>query len=133
SALPWAGLAMAGMAILSWGDFQLGHKAFSGNLLAAAGAVMLAGYYLLGRKVRARVSITVYALLVYGTSTLLLLGYNLASSPPLSGYSATDWLVFAGLAVVPTICGHTFLNWALNYLPASAISVSVLGEPVIAT
>jgi drug/metabolite transporter (DMT)-like permease len=35
--------------------------------------------------------------------------------------------------MVPTLLGHTLLNWALKYLPAGAISVSVLGEPVIAT
>lgn len=133
ASLPWAGLAVAGMAILGWGDFQLAGTAFTGNLLAAAGGIMLAGYYLVGRHVRPRVSISVYALLVYGTSTLLLLGYNSAASFPLGGYSAVDWLAFAGLAIVPTICGHTLLNWSLKYLPAAAISVSVLGEPVIAT
>ncbi|MGI6365147.1 MAG: DMT family transporter [Bacillota bacterium] len=133
SALPWAGLAVAGMAVLGWGDFQSGGTALSGNLLAAAGAAMLAGYYLLGRIARARISISAYSLLVYGTSALLLLAYNLASSAPLSGFPATDWLAFAGLAVLPTLCGHTLLNWALKYLPASAISVGVLGEPIIAT
>ena len=124
---------VAGMAVLGWGDFQSGGTALSGNLLAAAGAAMLAGYYLLGRIARARISISAYSLLVYGTSALLLLAYNLASSAPLSGFPATDWLAFAGLAVLPTLCGHTLLNWALKYLPASAISVGVLGEPIIAT
>lgn len=133
AALPWAALAVAGMAMLGWGDYQLAGTAFSGNLLAAAGGVMLAGYYLVGRKVRPRISISVYALLVYGTSAILLLGYNLAASVPLAGYSSIDWLAFACLAVIPTICGHTLLNWALRFFPAAAISVSVLGEPVIAT
>lgn len=133
ASLPWAALAVTGMAILGWGDLQLAGTALTGNLLAAAGGVMLAGYYLVGRMVRPRVSISVYTILVYGTSTLLLLGYNLAVSIPLGGYSSLDWLAFASLAAVPTICGHTLLNWSLKYLPAAAISVSVLGEPVIAT
>lgn len=133
AALPWAGAALAGMAILSWGDLHLGGTAFTGSLLAAAGGVMIAGYYLVGRKVRARLSISVYSLLTYGTSSLLLLAFNLVTSTPLGGYSGQDWLAFAALAVVPTIFGHTLLNWTLKYLPAPAISVGVLGEPVIAT
>lgn len=133
SALPWALLAVAGMAVLGWGDLNLKGTALSGNLLAAGGALMIAGYYLVGRKVRPRVSITAYSILVYGTSALLLLAYNLVSATPLLVYAPVDWLAFAALAVVPTIFGHTFLNWALKYLPARAISVSVLGEPVIAT
>lgn len=133
AALPWAGVAVAGMVVLGWGDLQVAGTAFAGNLLAAAGGVMIAGYYLVGRRVRARVSISVYSLLVYGTSTVLLLAYNVFSGQSLTGYSSADWLAFAALAVVPTIFGHTLLNWSLKYLPAGAISVSVLGEPVIAT
>ncbi|NLK01383.1 MAG: DMT family transporter, partial [Clostridia bacterium] len=34
------------------------------------------------------------------------------------------------MALIPTIMGHSLLNWALKYLPASTVSVSVLGEPV---
>ena len=131
-ALPWAGAALAGIALLGWGGLQV-TGAFAGNLLAAAGGLMLAGYYLAGRQVRAKVAISVYSLLVYGTSALLLLGCNLVAANPLIGYSSTDWLVFAALAVLPTICGHTLLNWSLKYLPADVVSVSALGEPVIAT
>jgi drug/metabolite transporter (DMT)-like permease len=83
--------------------------------------------------VRPRVAIGTYSVLVYSSSALLLLIVNLAAGNPFFGYSATDWLVFAALAAVPTICGHTLINWSLKYLPAGVISVSALGEPVIAT
>ncbi len=107
--------------------------AFAGNLLAAAGGLMLAGYYLVGRFVRPRVAISIYSFLVYSSSALLLLAFNLATRNPLFSYNASDWLVFAALAALPTICGHTLLNWSLKYLPAGVVSVSALGEPVIAT
>lgn len=132
-ALPWAGAALVGMAVLGWGDLRLAGTAFTGNMFAAGGALMISGYYLIGRLVRSRVGITVYSLLVYGTSAILLLGYNLISGAPMTGFAAMDWVAFAALAVIPTIFGHTMLNWSLKYLPAGAISVSVLGEPVIAT
>lgn len=132
-ALPWMAAAVAGMAVLGWGDLHLTETALSGNLLAAAGGLMLGCYYLVGRKARAKIPISVYSVLVYGTSALLLLFYNILVANPLSGYSPGDWLTFAALALIPTIFGHTFVNWSLKYLPAGAVSVTVLGEPVIAT
>ncbi|NLY31543.1 MAG: DMT family transporter [Firmicutes bacterium] len=131
-ALPWAGVALAGIALLGASGLRVA-GALTGNILAAAGGLMIAGYYLMGRLVRPRVSIGIYSFLVYSSSALLLLAVNLAANNPFFGYRATDWLVFAALAAVPTICGHTLINWSLKYLPAGVISVSALGEPVIAT
>ena len=52
---------------------------------------------------------------------------------PLYPYPSLDWLLFLALAVIPTILGHTVFNWALRYVKAAVISVSILGEPVGAT
>jgi drug/metabolite transporter (DMT)-like permease len=41
------------------------------------------------------------------------------------------WLVL--LALVPTHLGHTLFNWALRYLPAYVISISLMGEPIGST
>lgn len=132
-ALPGALLGLAGIALLGWGDLKLSGPALRGDLWAAAGGLMLAGYYLVGRSVRQRLSMAAYSLLVYGASATLLLAYNLLSGTPLTAYPPRDWLLFGALALVPTIGGHTLLNWALGHLPAAAVSVSVLAEPVLAT
>lgn len=131
-ALPWALMAVVGIALLSWSGLRV-QGVFLGNLLAVAGAFMLAAYYLTGRAARGRVAISIYAFLVYGSSALLLLGGGLATATPLLGYGPRDWLAFISLAAVPTICGHTLMNWTLKYLSASTVSISALGEPVLAT
>lgn len=132
-ALPGTVVAVTGIALLGWGDLQLTGDALIGDLYALAGAVMVAGYYLVGRHVRPLLSIAPYALLVYGASTIVLLVYNLLLDNPLTGYAGNDWVIFVALAVIPTIFGHTLLNWALRYVSASAVSISVLAEPVLAT
>lgn len=132
-ALAGAAVALAGTVLLGWADLQLEGHALAGDLLAALGALMVAGYFLIGRHVRARVAIAPYAVLVYGISTLVLLAWNLATATPLWGYRPLDWLAFAALALISTVFGHTFLNWALKHLPAGAVSVSTLGEPVLAS
>lgn len=58
---------------------------------------------------------------------------NLVSLTPLYPYPGMDWIWFLALAVIPTIFGHTVFNWALRYVKAAVVSVSILGEPVGAT
>jgi drug/metabolite transporter (DMT)-like permease len=37
------------------------------------------------------------------------------------------------LALVPQLLGHSTFNWALRYLPASFVAVTLLGEPIGST
>jgi drug/metabolite transporter (DMT)-like permease len=48
----------------------------------------------------------------------------------LTGYASREYLLFFLIALVPMIFGHTLYNWALRYVPAPVVSVSLLGEPV---
>jgi drug/metabolite transporter (DMT)-like permease len=41
--------------------------------------------------------------------------------------------IFAALAIGPMLIGHTGMNWALKFLPAHVVNLTVLGEPVGAT
>jgi len=41
--------------------------------------------------------------------------------------------MMALLAVVPQVIGHSSLNWALRFVPATLVTIAVLGEPVGAT
>jgi drug/metabolite transporter (DMT)-like permease len=38
--------------------------------------------------------------------------------------------MFFTIALVPMIFGHTLYNWALRWISAPVISISLLGEPV---
>ena len=52
---------------------------------------------------------------------------------PLTGYPRRELLIFAALAAGPMLIGHTGMNYALRYLPAYIVNLTVLGEPVGAT
>ena len=106
SALPWAGAGRGRHGGPGLGRFSVGErrsrKPPGCRRGSDAGRLLLAGQDSPGQDLPLRL-----LALVYGTSALLLLAYNLASSAPLSGFPATDWLAFAGLAVFPYLCGHT--------------------------
>lgn len=110
-------------------DFLQGGS-FLGNLLAFAGAVFIAGYLIIGRKLRASYSLMTYATLVFGVAACVLLTAALLSGQSLAGYSASTYIWLLALAVIPQIFGHAVFNWALGYLSASFVSIALLGEPI---
>lgn len=127
------GLALCGSILVGIGDFQIGGRALYGDLLAFSGAAFVAGYFLIGRRLRANISVVAYTFLVYGAATLTLGCFCLLAAAPLYPYPAVEWAYFAALALVPTLLGHSVFNWALRYVRATLVSVSILGEPVGAT
>ncbi|MGQ9823958.1 MAG: DMT family transporter [Desulfotomaculales bacterium] len=131
--LPYGLLAILGSVVIGFSDFRVGGLALAGDLLAFSGALFIAGYVIIGRRLRQRLSLFPYIFLVYGVSALLLLGFSRLAGTPLFPYPLSTWVCFLALAVVPTIFGHTLFNWALGYLKAAVVSVAFLGEPVGAT
>lgn len=126
-------LSFLGAVIMGVGDFSLGADNLYGNLLALGGAVMAAGYLLVGRYLRQTLSLRVYAGCVYGISAAILLCFVVVTRQPLTGFSQSTWANLFLLALVPTLIGHTSFNWALKYLPPAVVSVAILGEPIGAT
>jgi drug/metabolite transporter (DMT)-like permease len=104
-----------------------------GNLLSLIGAWAAAGYMLIGRKVRPKLTLPVYTFLVYGVSAVLLLIAVMVIGTPMAGIHSQTYLWLFLLAVVPQIVGHSSFNWALKYIPASLVSIALLGEPIGST
>ena len=131
-------VAVVGMAAMSTGELLggaavEGARPLYGNALAILGAVMAAVYVLVGRSLRQRVAVVPYVLVVYTACTLTLLVVAVVQGLPLTGYGRREWLIFLALAVGPGLFGHTVVNWALEHVESSVVSVSLLGEPVGAT
>jgi len=110
-------------------DFVAG-EAFTGDLLALAGALAGAGYLLIGRRLREGISLVPYIFLVYGVAAIFLLGYMLIAGETLAGHPPRAYLWLLLLALVPQLLGHSTFNWALRYLSAAFVSITLLGEPI---
>jgi len=121
-------LALCGSFIIGAGDFRLGREAFYGDLLALLAAVFVAGYMIAGRKLRAKVALSAYTFVVYGSSALTLVIISTCFSLPFAPYPSTDWLLFLALALICTVGGHTIFNWVIRYVSASTVAVCILGE-----
>lgn len=137
------GIAVAGTGVIAWGDVAPGgagepgvpwSDALLGDLLALAAALLVAGYFTIGRGLRQRLDLWGYVALVYGVAAVALtLGTLLTPGAALTGYPLEDWLIFLALAAGPMMLGHTGINYAIRYMPAYAANLAILAEAVGAT
>lgn len=122
-------IAMFGVALIGWGDFGLSAQAIHGDLLSFLCVIAVVGYLFIGQSVVRKLSHWIYSFSVFLSAAVFLTIYNVATAQELFAYPAHEWGVFALLAIVPTLA-HIINNWLLNYVNATTISVSILGEPV---
>jgi drug/metabolite transporter (DMT)-like permease len=108
-------------------------RAFLGDLLAVCGAIAGAAYLLIGRKLRSKMSLISYISLVYGMAAIVLVVIMFSARENPFGYSPQIYLWLVLLAIIPQLIGHSTFNWALGYLSAAYVSITLLGEPVGST
>lgn len=119
--------------VCSLGENIFAGKNLWGNFLALAGAWMGAGYLLIGRRLREKMSLIPYIFVVYGMAALVLTIIMIGAGLSPLGYQPVTYLWLLMLAILPQLIGHSTFNWALRYLPASYVAVTLLGEPIGST
>jgi drug/metabolite transporter (DMT)-like permease len=123
-------LAIAGSVIIGWGDFQVSGAAFWGDVLSFMSAGVISLHFLVGQILRKELHVLPYTAVCYSASTVCLAVYALVTGQPFTGYSLQTWGCFAGLALFATVGGQCVFNLLLKYLPATAVTMGILGEPV---
>jgi drug/metabolite transporter (DMT)-like permease len=119
-------ITLAGSGFIGFGDLRYGR--LGGDALALLSGLFVAVYYIIGRYVRPRVDLMVYTFVTSLAAAIALLVPALITQLPLSGFRWLDWLLFVLMAIGPGLGGHAMYNWALKYVKAPLVSVSVLGE-----
>lgn len=131
---------LAGIALSLGGSFLIflsdsrqaaaGADALLGNVLALVGSWCFSAYLMIGRRLRAGLTLSLYIWLAYGVAALFLFAGAGASGAPLAGFGAAAWLALLGMAVGPQLIGHTSYNWSLKHVSPTFVAVVTLGEPV---
>ena len=104
-----------------------------GDGLAIVGAVAIAGYFIVGQKVRSSVSIIPYIWLTYSVGAVVLIAAVVVARQPVTGLAPQAYLWMTLVAVLPQLIGHSSYNYALGYLSAAFVALSALGEPIGST
>jgi drug/metabolite transporter (DMT)-like permease len=135
----WVGLLVAGIGVIM--VTLLGRDsataspggAWSGDLLALAGAASIAVYLLFAQALIPRVGATRLVAWTYSAAALTLWPFALLmESRQLIPGSIQGWGSIIGLALIPQLIGHTALNWSLKHYSAAVVGAATLLEPVFA-
>ena len=123
-------VALFGVFVMTYSDYSVTPTALFGDFLAIIGMFAVAAYIIRGREMRKRMSVVPYSFIVYGFSTVFLAIFSIGFSTSFKIYPPREYLLFLALALIPTMFGHTLYNWALKYVRAKVVSISLLGEPI---
>jgi len=121
-------IAFAGTIILAAADLSLEPEYFLGDLMCFGSMLAFAFYLAWSRRHRQLPSLWLSVVPVYLIAGLLcLLGGCLKTSTP-APTEGREWLLFVGLALIPTITGHSILNHAMKQLRSQVVAVVNLGQ-----
>ncbi|MCU6796425.1 DMT family transporter [Paenibacillus sp. WQ 127069] len=127
------GIALVGSFAIGIGDLRLSGAALYGDMLSFLSVIAISMHMLLGKQLREHISAYVYNFWVFAFAASLIALYNVFNDFSFGGYAQSEWGLFILLALIPTLFGHYLFNWLLKYMNASAVSMAILGEPVVAS
>jgi drug/metabolite transporter (DMT)-like permease len=84
----------------------------------------------MGRQLRKKLNTISYTAFVYGIAALILLALVGLRQEPVFSNSGATYLWLLALGLIPQLLGHSLFNWALKYLSAAFVSLTLLGEPI---
>ncbi|MCX7591346.1 MAG: DMT family transporter [Kiritimatiellae bacterium] len=125
-------LALGGMALLGIVDFQLSAEYFRGDLLCFVSMLLFTAYLALGRRNKDFASTWLYVVPLYLTGGLFCLLCSLLFVNPIRKYGHREILLVLALGIVPTVLGHSILNWSLARLRSQLVSLVNMGQFIFA-
>jgi len=131
----WIGLALTliGAGTVFGGDLFVHQdpRSGTGDLLALASGIFYAGYFLAAQRGRQGTPTVPFFWLVNFFALITVLGFVGLNGMRLVGYPPLTWLAFLGAGLVTQLIGHFSVVYALGHLPASLVSPTLIGQPVL--
>jgi len=121
-------IALCGVTVLTLRDALAPGGSVWGNLVCFASMLLFAYYFALGRKNRDFPSVWLYVVPVYAQAALVCTLCALPWWPSFSWASGREWGIMLGLALLPTLLGHTLLNASVRFLRGQVVSLCNLGQ-----
>lgn len=130
-------LALAGVVLLAVHDFHLSWTSFSGDVMCFFSMLLFAVYMALARRNgKAFPSIWLYVVPVYmfGGIFCMLAAVPQMCLGQLEPIDSTlkNWLLLVGLGIIPTVIGHSVLNYSMKHMRSQVVSIANLAQFIYA-
>lgn len=124
---------LVGLLVLTGSNLTVSKTTFTGDLICFGSMFAFASYLAFGRKNGARLSLWLYMVPLYLVAGLICLICAIPVINPIKSYTLANVLLLLGLGVIPTVLGHSILNYALKFFRGQVVSVTNLTQPIFAT
>ncbi len=125
-------LTLAGLALLTGANLHVSPTSFHGDLICFGSMLAFAAYLALGRKNGARLPLWLYMVPLYTLAGLICLATAVFFINPIKAYSLANVLYILGLGIIPTVFGHSILNYSMKFFRGQVVSVTNLNQPIFA-
>lgn len=125
-------IALIGVLALGIRDALTGGGNVWGNVVCFISMLLFACYLALGRKNRDFPSIWLYMVPVYAQAGLICAVCAIPWWHAFAVQDSHEWMLMIGLAVLPTIIGHSVLNGSMRHLRGQIVSLCNLGQFIFA-
>lgn len=129
----WVGLliALAGVTLVLVNDVMQAAQVGMGTFLGLLAAVFYGAYFLVTQRGREHLSTISYFWVATLSGLVFLTLVNLIIRIPLTGYNSFTYLNLLALGVFVHFIGWMAINYAQGYLPATIVSPTLLGQPIL--
>lgn len=129
----WLGLAFALLGIIITIGFNgILHLSMSiGNLLALVAGMFYAAYLLTTQKARTKIDTVTFMAISVLSGTIIALFVCIIFNYNMLHYPLKSWLALLGMGIISHLIGWLAINYALGYIKASTVSVTLLGQVLV--
>jgi drug/metabolite transporter (DMT)-like permease len=116
-------IALLGALLLSFHDFSVSAQSFRGDMMCVASALLYALYFALGRRNRRQPTLLLYVVPLYCVAGVFSFLAALGAANPVTSVTWRDGACILGLALIPTVIGHSLINNSLRFVRGQIVSV----------
>ena len=129
----WIGLiiAISGIVLLISNDLDANGRILYGALFGLAAGLFYASFYMLTQISRKLLDTICYLFISTLSSACILLILVLIFGYNFTGYEKQTWYLFIALGIGVQVIGWFLISYSQGYLPATIVSPTLLGQPVI--
>ncbi len=125
-------IALLGMVLLSAGDFSVSTEYLLGDLVCFLSMILFGLYLAFARGSSRLPSIWLYLVPLYFIAGVFCFIVALFYSSPIHAYSSYELINIFALAVIPTIIGHSLLNYSMQNFRGQTVSLVNMGQFIFA-
>jgi len=120
-------LAMAGVCVLGAWDFHVSAEYFAGDVICFSSMLIFCFYLTLGRRNRHFATIWLYVVPLYFFGGLVFLAAGTIVECSMWGmsvpWSIHEILLIVALVIIPTVIGHSILNYSVKHMRGQLVGI----------